>query len=56
MVQGDIFRMETKELRGGEMLLLSLAISDYTSSVLCKMFMRYRRGGFARLCLDKKED
>ena len=48
VVQGDIFRMETKELRGGEMLLLSLAISDYTSSVLCKMFMRYRRGGFAR--------
>ena len=49
-VQGDIFRLETKELRGGEMLLVSFDITDYTSSILCKAFLRYRsryvpRGG-----------
>ncbi len=49
VVQGDIFQLETKELRGGETLLLTFAISDYTSSVLCKVFLRYRkREGFGR--------
>ncbi len=42
VVQGDIFKLETKELKGGEMLLVSFAVTDYTSSVLCKVFMRYR--------------
>ena len=41
-VQGDIFKLETKELKGGELLLVTFAITDYTSSVLCKCFMRYR--------------
>ena len=41
-VQGDIFKFETKELKGGELLLVTFAITDYTSSVLCKCFMRYR--------------
>ncbi len=43
VVQGDIFKLETKELKGGEMLLVTFAITDYTSSILCKTFMRYRR-------------
>ena len=43
VVQGDIFKLETKELRGGETLLVSFAVTDYTSSVLCKTFLRYRR-------------
>ncbi len=42
VVQGDIFKLETKELKGGEMLLVSFAVTDYTSSILCKVFMRYR--------------
>ena len=42
VVQGEIFKLETKELRGGEMLLLSFAVTDYTSSILCKYFFRYR--------------
>ncbi len=44
VVQGDIFKLETKELRGGETLLVSFAVTDYTSSVLCKCFLRYRKG------------
>ena len=46
VVQGDIFKVETKELKGGEMLLLTFAVTDYTSSILCKVFMRYRRNRF----------
>ncbi len=44
VVQGDIFKLETKELKGGELLLATFAVTDYTSSVLCKLFLRYRKG------------
>ena len=47
VVQGEIFKMEQKELKGGEMLLVSFAVTDYTSSILCKAFFRYR-SRFAR--------
>ncbi len=42
VVQGEIFKLETKELKGGELLLMTFAVTDYTSSVLCKYFFRYR--------------
>ena len=42
VVQGEIFKMETKELKGGEMLLVTFCVTDYTSSILCKTFLRYR--------------
>ncbi|MBP5726270.1 MAG: PHP domain-containing protein, partial [Clostridia bacterium] len=42
VVQGEIFKLEQKELKGGEMLLVTFAVTDYTSSVLCKIFFRYR--------------
>ena len=42
VIQGEIFKLEKKELKGGEMLLVSFAVTDYTSSVLCKAFFRYR--------------
>ncbi len=48
VVQGDIFKLETKELKGGEMLLVTFAVTDYTSSILCKTFLRYRRKPFGR--------
>ena len=48
VVQGDIFKLETKELKGGEMLLVTFAITDYTSSILCKNFFRFRRGQFGK--------
>jgi len=48
VVQGDIFKVETKELKGGELLLLTFAITDYTSSILCKTFMRFRNQRFGK--------
>ena len=42
VIQGEIFKAEQKELKGGEMLLVSFAVTDYTSSILCKTFFRYR--------------
>ncbi len=48
VIEGEIFKKEEKELRGGEMLLVTFAVTDTTSSVLCKIFFRYRKGGFAR--------
>ena len=53
-VQGDIFKLETKELRGGEMLLVTFALTDYTSSILCKCFLRYR-SRFGRRSDDAEE-
>ena len=48
VIQGDIFKLETKELRGGETVLVSFAVTDYASSVLCKVFLDYRATPFGR--------
>ena len=42
VVQGEVFKLEQKELKGGETLLVTFAVTDGTSSVLCKYFFRYR--------------
>ena len=42
VIQGEIFKTEVKELKGGEMVLVTFAVTDYTSSILCKAFFRYR--------------
>ena len=42
VVQGEVFNLEQKELKGGETLLVTFAVTDGTSSVLCKIFFRYR--------------
>ena len=47
VIEGDIFKLEQKELKGGETLLITFAVTDYTSSILCKLFLRYR-SRFAR--------
>ena len=39
-VQGEIIKVEQKELKGGEMLLVSFIMKDYTSSVKFKIFLR----------------
>ena len=54
VIQGDIFMLETKELKGGETLLVSFAVTDYTSSVMCKIFLRYRNT-FGRKGADPEE-
>ena len=42
VIQGDVFMLETRELKGGETVLVTFAVTDYTSSVMCKTFLRYR--------------
>ncbi|MBQ6061106.1 MAG: PolC-type DNA polymerase III [Clostridia bacterium] len=42
VIEGEVFKLETKELKGGERVLVSFAVTDFTSSVLCKVFLRYR--------------
>lgn len=48
VICGEVLTAETRELRGGEMQLLSFAITDYTNTIKCKAFLRYkpRRGRF----------
>lgn len=45
---GEVLTVETRELRGGEMQLLSFALTDYTNTIKCKAFLRYkpRKGRF----------
>ncbi|MBQ8619557.1 MAG: PHP domain-containing protein, partial [Clostridia bacterium] len=47
-VCGEILTAETRELKGGEMQLLSFAITDFTNTIKCKAFLRYkpRKGRF----------
>ncbi len=42
-VRGEVVSVDTRELRGGEMRLLTFAITDYTSTINCKSILRYRR-------------
>nr|WP_300280071.1 PolC-type DNA polymerase III [Peptacetobacter sp.] len=37
-IEGTIFNIETKELRNGKILLM-IMITDYTSSITCKLFL-----------------
>lgn len=39
---GEVVGLETRELKGGEMLLLSFAITDFTGTIQCKSFLRYK--------------
>ncbi len=47
--EGEVLTVETRELRGGEMQLLSFALTDYTNTIKCKAFLRYKpeRGALA---------
>ena len=42
VIAGRRLDYEEKELSGGEMLLVSFHLTDYTGTILCKMFLRYR--------------
>ena len=48
VIMGEVLTAETRELRGGEMQLLTFALTDYTNTIKCKAFLRYkpRRGRF----------
>ena len=42
VIRGKVLAAEDKEIAGGEMVLLSFSVTDFTSSIRCKMFLRYR--------------
>ncbi|MDO5299654.1 MAG: PolC-type DNA polymerase III [Clostridia bacterium] len=54
VICGEVLTAETRELRGGEMQLLTFALTDYTNTIKCKAFLRYkpRRGRFGSASED----
>ncbi|HML49709.1 MAG TPA: hypothetical protein PKE04_23485, partial [Clostridia bacterium] len=42
---GEVLDAESRELKGGEMKLLSFSVTDLTGTMPCKVFLRYRRRG-----------
>ncbi len=43
-IRGEVLAKETRELKGGDKLLLSFSLTDYTSTIQCKAFLRYKNG------------
>ena len=41
-IRGKVLSAETKEISGGEAILLTFAVTDFTSSIKCKIFLYYR--------------
>ncbi len=42
VIRGKVLSVENKELKGGEAVLLSFLVTDYTGTIRCKMFLYYR--------------
>ena len=42
VIRGKVLSCEDKEIAGGEMVLLSFLVTDFTSTIRCKAFLRYR--------------
>ncbi|MGI6738495.1 MAG: PolC-type DNA polymerase III [Christensenellales bacterium] len=45
VVQGEVIQKERTDIKGGEMVLLSFIVTDNTSSIKCKIFLRLTRKG-----------
>ncbi len=45
-VAGEVISLERRDIPGKEMVLLSFVLSDYTDSIHCKIFLRYRNNRF----------
>ena len=41
-VRGKVLSVENKEISGGETVLLTFLMTDFTSTIRCKTFLRYR--------------
>ena len=39
-VRGKVLRMEVRELRGGEKSLVIISLTDFTDSIIAKIFTR----------------
>ena len=42
VIRGKILSIETREVSGGTSLLVTFGVTDFTSSVKCKLFLSYR--------------
>ncbi len=42
VIRGKVLSVEDKEISGGEMVLLTFLVTDFTSTIRCKAFLRYR--------------
>ena len=42
VLQGEVLACETRETRSGEMLIASFLLTDYTDTIKCKAFLRYK--------------
>lgn len=42
VIRGKVLSAENREVGGGESVLLSFLVTDYTSTIRCKIFLRYR--------------
>ncbi len=54
VIRGEVLSAETKELKGGDKLLLTFSITDYTSTMQCKAFLRYKNT-YGKAADDEKE-
>ncbi|NLD33967.1 MAG: PolC-type DNA polymerase III [Clostridiales bacterium] len=45
-VAGRVVNVERRDIPGKEMVLLSFVLTDYTDSIHCKIFLRYRNGRY----------
>ena len=45
-VAGEVISLDRRDIPGKEMVLLSFVLSDYTDSIHCKIFLRYRSNRF----------
>ncbi|MBE5776975.1 MAG: PolC-type DNA polymerase III [Clostridiales bacterium] len=52
-VKGEVLAVERKDISGGEAVLLTFDVTDYTGTIKCKMFLYYRA---RRLGKDEKEN
>ena len=44
VIEGKIIRVEdNKDVKGGEMRMISFLLTDFTSTMRCKMFLRYKK-------------
>ncbi len=46
VVAGEVVSVDRHDIPGKEMVLLSFVLTDYSDSIKCKIFLRYRNGRF----------
>ncbi|MDR3050098.1 MAG: PolC-type DNA polymerase III [Oscillospiraceae bacterium] len=42
IVRGEVIAAETRQIKGGDRVLLIFALTDYTGTIQCKAFLRYK--------------